>query len=170
MAKHDFTDIPFEDSLNDDWSHDLNMVEVPLGAKPFVAFTIIVAVLALIVFARVVYLNMSNGAYYTARAADNADQETATPAPRGIIYDAEGDPLVTNKAVFDAVLDAHAFIAADSATQSSTLAEIQQVLGIGPTNVQSLLSESEAQDFSTPVVLAEDISQGQLVDLQALKT
>lgn len=160
-------DIPFEESLNDDWSHDLNMVEVPLGSRPLVVLGGVIIAVALVVLGRVVYLNMRYGAYYTARAEDNAEAAQATPAPRGIIYDAEGDPLVTNKAVFDAVLDARTFIS-DPATQSSTLAEAQSILGVASSTVWSLLGESEAQDFSTPVVLAENLDQDQLVNLEAL--
>ncbi len=160
-------DIPFEDSLNDDWGHDLDMVEVPLGGRPLVVLAAVVALIALVVLGRVVYLNWSGGAYYAARAIDNASQSQATPAPRGIIYDAEGDPLVENKAVFDAVLNAHLFIS-DPAGQSSTLAEVQSILGIPSSTVWSLLNQSEAQDFSTPVTLAQDISQSQLVNIQAL--
>ncbi|HEY5221058.1 MAG TPA: penicillin-binding transpeptidase domain-containing protein [Candidatus Paceibacterota bacterium] len=158
-------DIPFEDSLNDDWGHDLDMVEVPLGARPSAVLGAVIGAIALVILGRVAYLNMSGG-YYAARALDNASQAQATPAPRGIIYDAEGDPLVENKAVFDAVLNANLFISNPS-LQSSTLAEAQDILGVPSSTVWSLLSQSEAQDFSTPVVLAQDISQSQLVNIQA---
>ncbi|HUC01672.1 MAG TPA: penicillin-binding protein 2 [Candidatus Paceibacterota bacterium] len=161
------TDIPFEESLNDDWSHDLNMVEVPLGSRPLVVLGGVIIAIALVVLGRVVYLNVKYGGYYAARAEDNATAAQATPAPRGIIYDAEGDPLVENKAVFDAVLNARLFIS-DPATQSSTLAEAQSILGVPSSTVWSLLNQSEAQDFSTPVVLAQNLDQGQLVNLQAL--
>ncbi len=161
------SEIPFEDSLNDDWGHDLDMVEVPLDTRPVVILGAIIACIALIIFGRVIYLNWTGGAYYAARAIDNATAAQETPAPRGIIYDAEGDPLVQNKAVFDAVLDAHLFIS-DPSLQSSTIAEVQSLLGISSSTVWSLLSQSEAQDFSTPVVLAQDLNQSELVNLQAL--
>jgi penicillin-binding protein 2 len=160
-------DIPFEDSLNDDWGHDLDMVEVPLGSRPLIVLGVIIICIALVIIGRVAYLNMAGGAYYAARAEDNAEASQATPAPRGIIYDAEGDPLVQNKAVFDAVLNANLFIS-NPGMQSSTLAAAQTILGVPSSTVWSLLSESEAQDFSTPVVLAQDIDQSQLVDIQAL--
>jgi penicillin-binding protein 2 len=160
-------EIPFEDSLNDDWGHDLDMVEVPLGTRPVVILGAVIAGIAFIILGRVIYLNWTGGAYYAARAIDNASQAQATPAPRGIIYDAEGDPLVTNKAVFDAVLDAHLFISNPS-SQSSTIAEVQSILGISSSTVWSLLDQSEVQDFSTPVVLAQDLDQSELVNLQAL--
>ncbi len=160
-------DIPFEDSLNDDWGHDLDMVEVPLGARPLIMLGVVIGIIALIILGRVAYLNWGGGAYYAARALDNADQATATPAPRGIIYDAEGNPLVENTAVFDAVLDAHLFIS-NPDLQSSTLAAAQNILDISSSTMWSLLDQSEAQDFSTPVVLAENINQSELVNLQAL--
>ncbi len=160
-------EIPFEDSLNDDWGHDLDMVEVPLGTRPVVILGVVIACIALIILGRVIYLNWTGGTYYAARAIDNATAAQATPAPRGIIYDAEGDPLVQNKAVFDAVLDAHLFIS-DPSSQSSTIAEVQSILGVSSSTVWSLLGKSEAQDFSTPVVLAQDLNQSELVNLQAL--
>jgi penicillin-binding protein 2 len=52
--------------------------------------------------------------------------------------------------------------------QSSTLAEAQGILGVSSSTVWSLLDQSEAQDFSTPVVLAQDLNQSELIDLQAL--
>ncbi len=67
------SEIPFEDSLNDDWGHDLDMVEVPLGARPLIILGALVACIALVVLGRVVYLNWF-GPYYAARAEDNADQ------------------------------------------------------------------------------------------------
>ncbi len=160
-------EIPFEDSLNDDWSRDLDIVEVPLGARPLIVLGGVITCIALIVLGRVAYLNWSGGTYYASRALDNASQAQATPAPRGIIYDAEGDPLVENRAVFDAILNANLFIS-DPALQSSTLAAAQTILGVPSTTVWSLLAESEAQQFSTPVMLAQDIDQSELVNLQAL--
>lgn len=160
-------EIPFEDSLNDDWSHDLNMVEVPIGSRPLIVLGIVISCIAFIVLGRVAYLNWLNGAYYRARAEDNANQAQATPAPRGIIYDSQGDPLVENKAIFDAILDAHLFIFSPD-LQSSTLGAAQSILGVPSSTVWSLLKQSEAQDFSTPVVLAQNLNQSQLVDLEAL--
>jgi penicillin-binding protein 2 len=161
------SDIPFEESLNDDWSQDLNMVEVPLGGRPLWILGLIIFFVGILVFGRVVYLNLSKGSYYEARAEDNAAQSQISPAPRGIIYDRNGVALVQNQAVFDAVLDPHLFLA-KPALESSTLNEAQNILGIAPATVWSLLDQSAAQDFSTPVVLVENLTQTQLVNLQAL--
>jgi penicillin-binding protein 2 len=160
-------DIPFEESLNDDWSQDLSMVEVPLGTRPMFILGLIIFCVGLIVVGRVIFLNLSKGQYYEARAEDNAAQSQETLAPRGIIYDREGDALVENKAVFAAVLDPHVFLANPS-LQGDTLNATQNILGIPSATVWTSLNESEAQDFATPVVLSENLTQTQLVNLQAL--
>ncbi|MDR3581781.1 MAG: penicillin-binding protein 2 [Candidatus Pacebacteria bacterium] len=160
-------EIPFEDSLNDDWSRDLNMVEVPLGSRPFWALGAVVLAVVAVVFFRIAYLDLFNGAYFAARAADNASQSQASPAPRGIIYDKEGNALVENKAVFTAELNARAFLA-DGSLQSSTLDAAQSILGVPSSTLWTMLESSSQEDFATPVVLSEDLDQTQLVNLQAL--
>jgi penicillin-binding protein 2 len=167
MANKRDTDLPFEDSLNDDWSHDLNMVEVPLGNRPMRYLGIAVLVVTLAVLGRVVYLAGFQGTYYSARAEDNVAQAAETPAPRGIIYDREGDALVQNEAAFAAVLDAREFLS-DTAAQSTTLSTIQDLLGIAPADLWNMLQQASVQNFATPVVLNENLSQTQLVNLQAI--
>jgi len=160
-------DIPFEESLNDDWSRDLDMVEVPIGNRPLWYLGITISAIALIVVGQVLYLSVVRGGYYEARAEDNVAEFTRTPAPRGIIYDREGNALVENKAAFAAILDSHAFIT-NIAVQSSTLAAAQNILGIAPDVVMGMINQSKSADFATPVVLHEDLTQAQLVNLQAL--
>ncbi len=168
MHRNRHDDIPFEDSINDDWSRDLNMVEVPLGNKPLWALGIAVLAIVLAVFGRVAYLNLFLGPYYAARAADNASQSTAAPAPRGIIYDAQGDPLVENVAVFAAELNARKFITASNSLQSSTAAAASSILGMPASTFWGLVASSSKADFATPVVLSDALTQTQLVNLQAL--
>ena len=161
-------DIPFEDSLNDDWSRDLNMVEVPLGNRSLLVLGIVVLCAVFAVVVRIGYLNLFSGSYYAARSADNASQSTQASAPRGIIYDAEGNPIAENRTVFTAELDSARFIRADAVLQSSTLSAAYSLLGIPTSTFWSLLASSSAQDFATPVVLSEGLNQSELVNLQAL--
>lgn len=166
-------DLALEDALGNDWQSDIknagpDMAEVRVGTGPMVALGIIVFGVACAIFGRVLFLN-ADAAYYTARAADNVTQYNETPAPRGLIYDREGDVLADNIAAFDAVLDTQQFIN-DVPDQSSTLAEIQNILGLSPDDVMGLVTQSGAQDFATPIVLAENLTQNQLVNLQALSS
>jgi len=166
MKRGRYDDVAFEDSLNDDWSRDLDVAEVPLGNRPLWYLGGAILLIVLAVFGRVVYLNVANGTYYAARAEDNLMQSQSAPAPRGTIYDREGSVLAESKAAFAAVLDARQFIENPS-LQSTTIALAQSVLGMAPSDVTAMIASSSAADFATPVVLAENLTPNELVNLQA---
>ncbi|HEX4103899.1 MAG TPA: penicillin-binding protein 2 [Candidatus Paceibacterota bacterium] len=159
-------DLAFEDALQDDWSRDLDVVEVPIGNRPLWYLGIAVLAVTAVIAGRVIYLNM-DGAYYTARAENNLTAYSETPAPRGVIYDSEGTILAESKASFEAVLDANTFLK-NTDLQSSTIAAAQSILGITPDDFATLMSQASAEDFATPIVLDDDLTQTELVNLQAL--
>ena len=167
-------DLAFEDSISDDWSRDIRVAEVPIGNKPMRYLGMCVLAVAFLLAGQILYLNFSKGAFYKARAADNVANENATPAPRGEILDKEGDVLAEDKAAFAALLDVQKFIAAQDggaagqALQSSTIGAAQTILGISPGDFGALVAQASAANFAAPVVLAENLTQTELVNLQAL--
>lgn len=167
MKKKTWNIPAFEDSLGDDWSHDLNIAEVPLGNRPLFYLGIAVFVIVLAVAGQVIYLNFSKGPYYEARAVSNVIQSGETPAPRGLIYERNGDLLAENQAAFSAVLDPEIFLK-NEALQQATLDAIETILGISAESVWSLLNQANEVEYATPVVLAENLTENQLVNLQAL--
>jgi penicillin-binding protein 2 len=159
-------DIAFEDSLSNDWNRDIRIAEVPIGDRPMRYLGIGIFIIAALIVGQIVFLNM-NGGYYRARAADNIADQTETPAPRGEILDREGDVLAESKAAFAAILDARTFLH-DQTLVTSTLAAAQSILNITPDQVSALVSQASANGFATPIVLAENLTQNQLVNLQSL--
>jgi penicillin-binding protein 2 len=166
MAKKRHNDIAFEDALSDDWSHDSKIVEVPISNTPMRYLGIAIFIVAIAVVGRVLFLNM-DGAYYNARAADNVANVNETPAPRGEILDRNGIVLADDKAAFAALLDAQTFIN-DTSLQTTTVAAAQSILNVSPDAFSGLLSQAAADDYAAPIVLAENLTQNQLVNLQAL--
>jgi len=161
-------DLPFEEVLGDDWSHDLEVAEVPIGHKPMVVLGIVIFAIAATILGRVVFLNFSH-LYYEARAYDNLAQSSEMPAPRGLIYDASGTLLADNKAAFAAVLDAQTFLK-DQADQPAAILALKNILNIAPDQLVQMIEQASANDFATPIVLAENLDQKQLVNLQALNS
>ena len=92
---------------------------------------------------------------------------TSNPAPRGIIYDSEGDALVENKAVFTAVLNAQIFLS-QSDLQSSTLAVAQSILGVASGTVSDTLQQSDHKTLPRRSFWLTILIQTRLVNLQAL--
>ena len=158
--------VAFEESLNDEWDRDAGIVEVPLGNRPFFYLGIVITVIVFSVAIKILFF-AADEKYYDARAEANATQSKRTAAPRGLIYDSEGDILAENKAAFAVFLDPREFLENES-LEASTLAAIQNILGISSGTVWSLVNEGSAQDFIAPIVLSENVNQNQLVNLQAL--
>ncbi len=66
----------------------------------FVAFGLVAVLVFSVLTVRLGYLQITNGRTYAAKAEANRTVTVATPAPRGLIYDRKGRPLVTNVASY----------------------------------------------------------------------
>lgn len=166
MKQRTHDDLALEDSLNDEWHRDLDVTEVPIGNRPFFYLGTAVFILVLAVILRIVYLNWADGSYYAARAADNVTQYKESPAPRGVIYDREGNTLAESRAAFAALLDAREFIK-NEPLRTDTARVVQNILNIAPDALANLVNQAGAYDFATPIVLAENLTENELVNLQA---
>ena len=159
--------VAFEDALSVDWGRDLEVAEVPIGNRPLWYLGIVSFALIAAVGIRIISLNAGAGAYYEARAEDNMTQSMKTPAPRGVIYDRNGDVLAESRAAFAAMLDTREFIR-DEALREKTVNAAQSILNVTPETLAALVNNAVAQDFATPVVLSENLNPTELVNLQAL--
>ncbi len=167
MKRRHERELAFEDSLSDDWSRDIRVAEVPIGNRPLWYLGAAIFAIAALIAGHVVYLDAARGAYYGTRAVDNVASENETPAPRGEIFDREGNVLAENQPSFSALLDLRAF-SNNPQMRSSTEAAAESVLGITPDAFASLVAGAGMSDYAAPVVLAENLSPSQLVNLQAL--
>lgn len=158
--------VALEESLDGEWDRGEVVAEVPLGNRQFFYLGIAVAAIAVAVAAQIIVLG-ANGKYYDARAFSNATQSKTTAAPRGLIYDREGTVLADNKAAFVAMLDTREFIQHEN-LQEDTFSAISGIFGISRDDVLASISQDSAQDFATPLILSDNVSQNQLVNLQAL--
>jgi len=159
--------VALEESLEDEWAKDLDVVEVPIGNKPLVYLGIAVAMIGLVLLGRVLYLNLYLGKFYEARAQFNASEEERTPAPRGLIYDREGKVLADNEVTFAAFLDLKEFLEHPE-FQEKTLGAIENVLFLSEEDLMNLIRENTSADFAAPIALNDNLSQDQLVQLKGL--
>lgn len=77
---------------------DLNDGRLDLRRSParFVAFSVIAALLLLVLGARLFQLQVVNGEEYARRAAADRTVEVPIPAPRGLVFDRAGRPVAVN--------------------------------------------------------------------------
>lgn len=159
--------IDLEESLGEEWSKDLEVVEVPLGNEPLIYLGVAIFAVGLVFGARIFYLDFYNRKLYESRAEANVAQYEKIPAPRGLIFDRAGNTLAENKGIFKAILDAKEFLGRGD-LQEKTLSSLEQTLYLSRDYVWDLIKESSAEDFAVPIVLSDDLAQEQLVALKGL--
>ncbi len=160
-------DLALEESLGEDWSRDLEVVEVPIGGQPLVYLGVAIFAVGFIFISRIFYLNFYKGRFYGARAAANVNAFKQIGAPRGLIYDRSGKIIAENRATFTAILDIKELLGHENLLDP-TLDAIQKTLAIPKEQALLLIQENIAEEFATPLVLKEDLSQIELVGLKAL--
>jgi len=164
MKKRDFL---FEESLHDDWRRDLEIMEVPLHDTPMRAVGAAILILGVMVVGRLLFLGLGRAGFYAARAEANVSQYERTPAPRGMIFDREGNVLAENRAVFAALLDVKEFLHRPELTQA-TLKAAKDILGLDADAVWEAVGGRNVEESVEPVVLVPELAQGQLVALEGL--
>src|SRR5216683_3253761 len=97
-------DLDFEESLSEDWSKDLDVVEAPIGKSPILWLTVAISILGFLTGGRLFYLGVIEHRVYSARAEANLDIIKRISAPRGLILDRYGKVIADNRAVFSALL------------------------------------------------------------------
>lgn len=167
FRKEENHDIAFEEALGEEWSRDLDVVEVPLGNRPLVYLGMAIFTVAFIFISRVVYLNIFRGNFYLSRATNNAINEESTPAPRGLIYARDGSILGENIASFSSVLNTKIFLHRGD-IQEETLRAIENVLYVPRDEVWGMIQINSAEEFSTPLVLNDNLNGNQIIQLTAL--
>jgi len=95
-------------------------------------FVVQVMVLSLFItlFARLWYIQVVGGADYQAAAQDNAVRDIDVPAPRGLIVDAEGRPLMANRTAWVVTVDRNVLAKLGDSTRNAVMARLANTLGL----------------------------------------
>lgn len=107
---------------------DKGKLEQPIKSRNFILFYILTIAALLILFLRVGYLQVVRGEYYRNLAEGNRIKTYFLPAPRGIIYDRRGEPLVYNIPTFDLRVNLADFLANSTSVQEEILEKISVIL------------------------------------------
>src|SRR3989344_8749795 len=166
MPKNKLKDIAFEESLSEDWTRDLDVVEVPLGNKSLLYLWVAILFVGVVFALRLTELGVFKGSLYRVRADANATQRDRIPAPRGLITDRNGVTLAENIAVFTAVLDAKEFLRQKEA-QEETLKALEEVLRINKSELWQSVRIASESEFFEPIVLSENLSQPEIIDMRS---
>src|SRR4029079_7836538 len=91
---------------------------------------VMVLSLFITLFARLWYMQVVGGDGYQAAAQDNAVRDIEVPAPRGLIVDAMGRPLVANRTSWVVTVDRDVLDKLGDSTRNAVLSRLANTLGL----------------------------------------
>lgn len=160
-------ELNFEDAIFDQWSGDLKRLEKPLATNVFWLVGGCGLFIILVVFFRIVTLNLFLGDFYKNRSNINVNQEFVIPAYRGIITDRFGKQLVRNVPSFSVSINKSEFIK-NRTKQDELLKKLSFLLAISEDVLKNIIKDVDLER-NNKVLLARNITLEQAIDLQSLK-
>ncbi len=150
-----------EEAMMDQSGKNFEVLELPLHDRIFRVVTACAVILGVVIAGRVAHLGIVKGSFYNFRAVTNVNKETVVPAPRGIIFDRFGVPLVENRSTFDVYIRAADFLK----NRGKITEELRQVLNLSEGKVDDLLYDTDLEK-SDLVLVARDVESEEVIALQ----
>lgn len=147
--------INLEDILTDRFKEE-NFLEISLRNEVFKVFWWLVLILGFIAIFQLINLNVVHGSFYKNRSLANMSYSVIEPAPRGIIYDRFGKPIVYNEPSLNVFLVPHE-LPKDINERGNVIKKIGAILGIDEQKLALKLKEKDWR-FSEKLLLISDPS------------
>ena len=155
VEKHDGMEI--DDAVLTVTEKDAVKMEWPLDRSFSLWFLVIMLGLFVVLGGRVTYLAVVKGEEYRLIALRNSLRSLIIPAPRGLMYDISGKPLVQNVPSMDVII-----IPADIPAEEARLSEMRSLLmdtfSLDEAFIGEVLSRLDRRS-TLPILLKERISQ-----------
>ncbi|MEK7089599.1 MAG: penicillin-binding transpeptidase domain-containing protein, partial [Patescibacteria group bacterium] len=156
--------IQIEDILSDKGVEE-NLREVPIPRASFFGLIVVASIVIAVATAQLLNLNILKGGFYTERALDNVSDTKVKVAPRGVIEDRFGKPIVENAPSFNIFLYPR-LLPQDVTARDTALRKVSVIMNV---NFDGLFQKLEERDWSLSdrILLTSDVSQDALVALSA---
>lgn len=119
--------------------------------RRLVAINLVLAVLAAVLLVRLWQVQVLQGGYYLRLSEENRIREYSIPAPRGVIYDRRGRPLVTNRPSFTV-----AVLPLEVRSPQVVLPRLARILGLSVHELQAKIDANRIRPFE-PVRIKRDV-------------
>lgn len=141
------------------------MIEVPLSERVFRGFWVVVLLFAAAAVFQFLSLGVADHSFYRNRALANMSYSLNDGAPRGVIFDRYGVPLVENKSVFKVYLVPRE-LPKEKEERQETLEGVTAVLGLNEEELETKLKEKDWR-FSEKLLLKNGPDHAEIATLQS---
>lgn len=157
--------ILFDEVVSDSVSGESGHVkERPIKDLVFYSVAAGFFLVALVMAGRIAFLGFMKKDLYAARAASNSNVEAPVRAPRGIILDRFGEPLVENKPTFSVYLHIAEMIR--NGNEDRVFQAVEDVLGIPRGDLVEMIRHVNIEETDT-VLVASDITRDEIMALRS---
>ncbi|MDD4761585.1 MAG: penicillin-binding protein 2 [Candidatus Pacebacteria bacterium] len=169
MFKRKDKSFAFDEIVADTVGHRrFGSMEKPIDRSVFNLVSFLVFVLILIVSSRIFFINVVKGGFYQKRAVSNVNREIKTPAPRGLIFDRFGNPLVENEPTFSVVLNLIPFFK-NPEIQEETISKLSEsISSFEPSKVKEKLFSLDLEK-NAELIVAKNISLDEALTVKSFK-
>lgn len=158
--------IDFEEVVSDTLSAStLGVREMAISPIIFRAIISLSIFVGLVFLGRIMFFTGIDGERYVKRSEANINQDVPLIAPRGIILDRFGEPIIKNDVIFSVFLQLDEMIRNNE--RDMVLNAAENILGLDRDNVASNLNDTNI-DSITDVILARDITRDQVIEIETL--
>ncbi len=163
--KKGFHEINFDEvTLDTESSRGFSVTEKDLDRRIFLGLGLVAAAIGGLVFFRTGFLSIVKNKAYAERADANINKVIIESAPRGIIFDRYGKPIVENTPILSVYLRPAELV---KQNEMSPVLEALAKLGVDQNKLFSILNQSNLQETDT-VLIKKDISNSEAIDLKAM--
>lgn len=156
--------VNLEDILADHLRED-DLIEVPLSPQVFRGFWAVVLLLAAAAVFQLLNLAFTDHDFYRTRSLANMSYSLQELAPRGIIFDRFGVPLVTNDPVLNVFLVPHE-LPDGIEERAGVLETVTRTLGLNKEELESKLKEKDWH-FSEKFLLKSEPDHTEIATLES---
>lgn len=138
------------------------LTETFVFQKQYLILGALTLLILLIYILRMWHLQVLQGATYRYQSENNRIRLEDIPAPRGIIFDRNGVPLVENRPAYHLLL-----IREDVRDMDQTIRELARLTGRNPTDFWNILEANRQTPRFVPLRLASDLDRDCLARIEA---
>lgn len=164
MKNHQY-EINFDEiTLDTESSRDFSVKEKILDRKIFIVIGVVSFAIGSALFVRTGFLSIVKKKAYQVRADANINKVIVEPAPRGIIFDRYGKPIVENTPILSVYLRPAELVKQNELSQ---VLEALAKLDVNQSKLFSILNQSNLQESDT-ILVKKDISNSEAIELKGM--
>ena len=146
--------------------NQLAKLEWPLASIFVKGLFVFCLILIAVIFSRIFYLQIVKGSYYKDLADSNKTRHYVINAPRGIIYDRYGEPLVLNSPSFSLTM-VPLDLPRDSNERKELIDQVVSIFNLNKADVENILQENGRLSSIEPILLKPKLEVDEIRKFEA---